>query len=374
MATFRKIHTEFWTDAKVLEEMTPEDRYFYLYILTNSHTTQIGIYQISKKIMGFELGYSMESINSLVDRFVNHHKLVKYNPETREIAILKWGEYNLNRGGKPMEDCVKKELSEVKDTTLIPLVAENVPCESLKKLFDDYNQEFKAEYQEKNEPEFENFETDEECSDLEAFDDTSTIRTTSRGQEEDKEEEEEEDKDKDKDIENKYDCCKKLQPVVESWNNLNLQKLNNIKTSSTRYKLLNSRIKEHGIDGVIQAIDMINKSDFLRGQNKNGWIVTFDWFIKPNNFIKVFEGNYTNLNKAYDIKSGNSSSSSKSPSSFKLTDRNAQMDPLELKMQKRMAEKLAAREAAKAANEETDNKSSAEEFLKSIREREGNSI
>ena len=44
MAMFRKVHTEFWTDPKVLEEMTPEDKYFMLYLLTNPNTTQIGIY------------------------------------------------------------------------------------------------------------------------------------------------------------------------------------------------------------------------------------------------------------------------------------------------------------------------------------------
>lgn len=305
MATFRKIHTEFWTDAKVLEEMTPEDRYFYLYILTNSHTTQIGIYPISKKIMGFELGYSMESINSLMERFENHHKLIRYNKDTRELAIMNWGEYNLNRGGKPMEDCVKKELSEVKDISLIPSVAENIPCESLKKLFDSYNPDINDNKQILNiepayeelelqiiEQDFEKNEIIKECSNLEPFDDTSTIRTTSRGQEEDKEEDK--DKDKDKDKENRYECRNKLQPVMDSWNKLNLQKLVNIKPSSTRYTLLNARIKEYGLDSVLQAIDMINKSDFLRGQNKTSWVITFDWFIKPNNFIKVLEGNYKN--------------------------------------------------------------------------------
>lgn len=52
--------------------------------------------------MAFDLGYSMESVNSLLDRFENHHKLVKYNPETRELAIINWGKYNLNRGGNQL--------------------------------------------------------------------------------------------------------------------------------------------------------------------------------------------------------------------------------------------------------------------------------
>lgn len=138
MAKFRQVYVDFWTDPRVLEEMTPEDRYFYLYLLTNPLTTQCGIYQITKKQMGFELGHSMESINSLVDRFENHHKLIKYNPETREIAVIKWGKYNLNKGGKPILDCVRAELEAVKDKSLIQLLAPNVPNESIAALFQQY--------------------------------------------------------------------------------------------------------------------------------------------------------------------------------------------------------------------------------------------
>ena len=46
-----------------------------------------------------------------------------------------------------------------------------------------------------------------------------------------------------------------------------------------------------------QAIESIKESPFLQGQNKRGWIITFDWFIKPNNFIKVLEGNYIDNKK-----------------------------------------------------------------------------
>ena len=135
---FRKVHTEFWTDPKVLEEMTPEDKYFMLYLLTNPSTTQIGIYSISKKTIGFELGYSLESVNALMDRFINKYRLIKYNNETRELAIKNWGKYNLDRGGKPMEDCVKSELSKVKDTSLIDYVGKLAKSPNLKALYDTW--------------------------------------------------------------------------------------------------------------------------------------------------------------------------------------------------------------------------------------------
>lgn len=126
MARFRMVHTEFWDDPKVIEEMTPEDKYFFLYLLTNSNTTQIGIYQITKKQMAFDMGYSLESVNVLLERFINHHKIVRFSTESREIALKNWGRYNFNKGGKPIIDCVKSELKAVKDTSLIQYVGERI--------------------------------------------------------------------------------------------------------------------------------------------------------------------------------------------------------------------------------------------------------
>ncbi|ACQ53973.1 hypothetical protein AGE29_04790 [Clostridium botulinum] len=109
----------------------------------------------------------------------------------------------------------------------------------------------------------------------------------------------EEDKDIDIDIEEDIDSTtevvssNKLQPIVDKWNSLNLNKLIAINKGTIRYKLLNARIKEYGIDNILKAIENIETRPFLKGQNKKGWTITFDWFVKPNNFIKVLEGNYT---------------------------------------------------------------------------------
>ena len=138
MAKYRHVHTTFWQDPKVTEELTPEDRYFYLYLITNPNTTQIGIYPITKKQMAFDLGYSIESINSLMDRFVNHHKLILYNNDTREMAIKNWPKYNLNKGGKPILDCVTKELKEVKDKSLMSVLSPKVENTNIRELFERY--------------------------------------------------------------------------------------------------------------------------------------------------------------------------------------------------------------------------------------------
>ncbi|EPS56444.1 TPA: phage replisome organizer N-terminal domain-containing protein [Clostridium botulinum] len=105
----------------------------------------------------------------------------------------------------------------------------------------------------------------------------------------------EEDKDIDKDIDSTTEVVSsnKLQPIVDKWNSLNLNKLIAINKGTIRYKMLNARIKEYGTDNILKAIENIESRPFLKGQNNKGWTITFDWLVKPNNFIKVLEGNYT---------------------------------------------------------------------------------
>jgi len=138
MAKYRMVRTDFWKNPVVSEEMTPEDKYFYLYLLTNPQTTQIGIYRLTKKQMAFDLGYSIESVHSLMDRFIEHHKVIRYNPETRELAIKNWGKYNLNAGGKPVMDCIVSELKEVEDHSLIQYVSESIQKQEIRSLYQSF--------------------------------------------------------------------------------------------------------------------------------------------------------------------------------------------------------------------------------------------
>lgn len=138
MAKYRMVHTEFWMSPVVSEEMTPEDRYFFLYLLTNPHTKQTGIYRITKKQIAFDMGYSIESVNALMIRFIQHHKLIRYNPETRELAIKNWGKENLLRGGKPVIDCILAELENVEDISLIQFVGENITKLEFRSLYESF--------------------------------------------------------------------------------------------------------------------------------------------------------------------------------------------------------------------------------------------
>ncbi len=87
--------------------------------------------------------------------------------------------------------------------------------------------------------------------------------------------------------------------VVEEWNKLQdvgIAPVTRMKSSSKRYKMLQTRIREYGIDDVIKAISKIRESDFLLGK-KTDFIAKFDWFITPTYFPKILDGFYDNSSK-----------------------------------------------------------------------------
>lgn len=83
--------------------------------------------------------------------------------------------------------------------------------------------------------------------------------------------------------------------VIASWNELSeygISPVMRITGGSKRYNCLRARLREYGKDAVLKAIENIKTSDFLQGKVKDGWAITFDWFVLPSNFPKVLEGNY----------------------------------------------------------------------------------
>ncbi len=49
------------------------------------------------------------------------------------------------------------------------------------------------------------------------------------------------------------------------------------------------------LDKFILIFSKMEKSDFMKGATKNGWVATFDWLMdNDNNWVKVLEGQYDN--------------------------------------------------------------------------------
>ena len=97
MATYRQIYLTFWTDTKIDEEFTPEDKYFYLYLLTNPHTNICGCYEIGYKQMARETGYNEDTVRRLVARMRDLHRVVDYDETNKEMLVINWAKHNWSK-------------------------------------------------------------------------------------------------------------------------------------------------------------------------------------------------------------------------------------------------------------------------------------
>lgn len=113
MAIKRSIDTGLWNDPLVLDEFNNEDKFFWLYCLTNPHNNICGTAIISKKTIAREMGVDISVIENVIDRFANKYKRIQYNEENNEILILNWGKYNWTSSMK-IEKALTKELKGIK--------------------------------------------------------------------------------------------------------------------------------------------------------------------------------------------------------------------------------------------------------------------
>lgn len=126
MGVKRIVDTDFWADIDVIDNFSIDDKFFALYLYTNKHTRQSGIYKLPKKYISFETGFTKEVIEVLLDRFENQYKRIKYNHKTQEIALLRYTAFSIVKGGKPVEECIIRDLRTIKDKGLIKATCEEM--------------------------------------------------------------------------------------------------------------------------------------------------------------------------------------------------------------------------------------------------------
>ena len=155
MGIKRVVDTEFWTHPNT-EDFTAEDMYFMQWLLTNPFTTQLGIYSISLRDSDYQLRYSKEALLSLLERFQDVYGIIIWSPKTKEVAIKNFLRHSIIKGGKPVEDCIKKEMTKVKNKSLIYQVFDHITDrddlnETVLKIIDEYEKENEKDNDNENE-------------------------------------------------------------------------------------------------------------------------------------------------------------------------------------------------------------------------------
>lgn len=247
MAIYRTIQISFWTDPKVVDDFTPEDKYFYLYLFTNPHTKLSGCYQISKSQMSIELGYSREKIDRLLNRFQLVHQVILFDEKTKEILLLNWYRYNWTASEK-FRKALFAEICDVKNESFKKYLADR---------FDGIDT-VSIPYA---------YGSDTSVTVTDTVSDTVTVS------------------------DRKNSKKKKAENIVEIYH-IQCPSLPKVmKLTESRIRAINARLREFTEEDIETAFVKAENSPFLRGE-KSDFKADFDWIMKPDNLPKILEGKY----------------------------------------------------------------------------------
>ena len=269
MGIKRVVDMDFWTDDKVIENFSPEDKLFFLYLLTNPHSSMLGVYKISPKQMAFEIGYSQEAVSVLIDRFENKYGMIKYSSSTREMAIKNYLRFGIVSGGKPVLDRLCSSMKEVKDITLLQFV-----LESIEKRPPDNNTiknfiEILNEYVYGNENEDGNGDGDGDGESYpESYDDSYHDSSAPAS------------------------LPPPFQTVIDLYQYYCRSYPDETELTEARKTAIGKILKQYTMDDVAAAFRKAEASKFLRGVNNTGWKASLDWMLDVDNMKKILSGKY----------------------------------------------------------------------------------
>ena len=94
------------------------------------------------------------------------------------------------------------------------------------------------------------------------------------------------------------------QEICDYFNSTCINLCQVLEVTDERESSINILIDKYGIEKIKKAINEVAISDFLNEKTEKAFKASFDWFIKPNNFLKVLEGSYRNFQKSSTTEHG----------------------------------------------------------------------
>lgn len=120
MEVFTKVERGYWQDEFILE-LTPEQKFFYLYLMTNNKVNTLGAYVFPLTMSTVELGYNKETVLKLLDHFAQVGKII-WDETTKEVFLLNWPKRNWNKKTATLR-ALKKDFGALKSPVLRETVA-----------------------------------------------------------------------------------------------------------------------------------------------------------------------------------------------------------------------------------------------------------
>lgn len=121
-------------------ELTPEEKYYCLYLISNPHVQKCGCYLLPSRIAGAESGYNNETTDKLQER-LREAGWIYTDTATREILVRMWPE--LNPGffahGSKVRSAIVKEAKKIRSDRLRNIVFSWLSLDSDPTGQSDYN-------------------------------------------------------------------------------------------------------------------------------------------------------------------------------------------------------------------------------------------
>ena len=115
-----------WTDDKFVM-MSPEQRAIFIYLYTNQMSSHCGMYKLQIRTMAFNLGIMVDGpIDSALKAvYALYPELVAYDPDTEEVALLKYPRHLHLEASKAVLLAAEKQLSKIESAFLLRKMIES---------------------------------------------------------------------------------------------------------------------------------------------------------------------------------------------------------------------------------------------------------
>lgn len=117
MANYRSVHTKFWNDPKV-EKLSGVARCLFIYLFTNEHRNESGLYALSMGKMSYEIGFPVKQVEKALGELRDINR-VHYDVENEVVWVV-----NAARHSPLNDNCVKsitRDLEFCSSPTLVQL-------------------------------------------------------------------------------------------------------------------------------------------------------------------------------------------------------------------------------------------------------------
>lgn len=151
MSKLRSLSTAFWSDP-FIEDLSPQEKLLFIYLITNEKTNMLGIYEASIKKISFETDIKKETVQKALKAFERLGKVKYINNYVVLVNFLKHQNFNTNMK-KSAIDTYNSLPNVLKDNSIS--VSKTNPLESFETLLNHFGMVPKIEVEREYEREVE---------------------------------------------------------------------------------------------------------------------------------------------------------------------------------------------------------------------------